>query len=481
VIPGLIDSHIHLVRAGLTWNDEVHWDGISTLDEALRLLAERATQLQAGSWIRVVGGWHPGQFAEGRGPSIEELDSIAPAHPVYIQLLYEDALLNSAGLRACNITSDTPDPAGGSFERNPASQLPTGKVRGLGAFNFCLHMMGESSLEAQIASTRSMFEDFNRVGLTGAIDTGGFGATPEIYRSLFEVWRQGKMTVRTRLYVGATQAGQEKQQILDWIRPLHPGFGDAFLKFVGVGEIVVFGCHDLEGLHPFTVSQNGPAELFEISRMVAQRGWPMHIHAVLNDTITAVLDAWEQVNREIPLVGRRFSLAHAEPISEYNLLRVQKLDVGIGIQNRLVFRSADSCACWGEEVTHSAPPLQRMLDLGIPLGGGTDATRVSSFNPWLSLWWFITGASVDSAPPRDAAHRLSRAKALQLYTQGSAWFSFEEHTRGTLGPGMLADLAVLSGDYFTVAEEAIPAIEAVLTLVGGRPVYTGSEFADLRE
>jgi hypothetical protein len=164
-------------------------------------------------------------------------------------------------------------------------------------------------------------------------------------------------------------------------------------------------------------------------------------------------------------------------ITSADLARVQRMGIGIAIQDRLVFRSADSSRAWGHEKAHGAPPIRDMLDLGIPVGAGTDSTRVTSYNPWVSLWWMITGCSFDGAPARHTRHCLSRMEALRLYTAGSAWFSFEENDLGTLEPGKLADLVVLSDDYFTVPEESIPTLEAVLTLVGGRPVYTNGQLS----
>ena len=478
VIPGLIDSHLHHVRAGLTWNDEIHWDGIGSLAQALALIERAARRQPAGTWIRMVGAWHPGQFAEKRGPTREELSAVAPQHPVYAQLLYEDALVNDVGLRMCEITAETSDPPGGVFERDAAG-APTGRMRGVPAFNAVLQRMGTATLEQRIASTRAMFRDFNRAGLTMGTDAGGLGAGWDIYKPIFEIWRHGGMDFRTRLYVGATERGAERQQFADWIARFHDDTGDDFLRVAGAGEIILFGYHDLEGLTPFHVTPESRRELVEITRMVIKRGWPVTIHAVWDTTIAAVLDVWEEINAETPLAGRRFSIAHADMITERDLLRAQRLGIGITVQDRLVFRSADSGRAWGYEKAHTAPPLRRMLDLGIPVGAGTDATRVTTYNPWLSLWWLVTGCSVDGAPPRHEHHCLSRAEALRLYTSGSAWFSFDEQRLGTLEPGKLADLAVLSDDYFTVPTEAIPSLESVLTLVGGRPVYATGSFTGL--
>lgn len=480
VLPGLIDSHMHLVRAGLTWNDELHWDGLSSLSEALALIAQAARQQAPGSWIRVVGAWHPGQFSEQRGPTREELNELAPQHPVYVQQLYEDAIVNDTALRICGLTAETPDPPGGLFERDE-SGTPTGRVRGVPAFNYFLQRIGPGTLEQQIDSTRTMLRAFSRVGLTTAIDAGGLGATPAIYAPIFEVWKRRQLQVRTRLYLGAWERGKEREQIAAWIAQFAPAFGDTYLKVIGAGELIELGYHDLEGLTPFQVPPECRRELYEITRMVAQAGWPMHIHAVWDTTIAAVLDVWEEVDRTVPLAGRRFSLAHADMITPTDLARVQKMGLGIAVQDRLVFRAAASSRAWGHEKAHTAPPVSDMLALGIPVGAGTDSTRVTSYNPWVSLWWLITGGSFDGAPARHERHCLSRMEALRLYTSGSAWFSFDEHEAGTLEPGKMADLIVLSDDYFTVPEEAIPTLEAVLTIVGGDPVYASDSFSDLAD
>jgi hypothetical protein len=475
VIPGLIDSHMHLVRAGLTWMDELHWDGLTDLDEALALIAEATREKPQGSWIRVVGAWHPGQFRQRRGPTRRELSALAPHHPVYIQQLYEDALVNDAAIEAAGLSADITDPPGGSFERDAAG-IPTGRMRGVPAFNYFLQRMGSATFEQQMDSTRTMLQAFSRAGLTTAIDAGGLGATPAIYGPIFELWKRQQRQVRTRLYLGASQRGEEKEQISAWIQQYSPAFGDAYLKVIGAGELIALGYHDLEGLTPFRVPPESRRDLTEITRMVAQAGWPMHIHAVWDTTISAILDVWEEVDREFPLAGRRFSIAHADMITPADLARVQKMGIGIAVQDRLVYRSADSARAWGAEKAHNAPPLRDILDLGIPVGAGTDSTRVTAYNPWISLWWLITGGSFDGAPPRHERQRLTRMEALRLYTSGSAWFSFDEDELGTLEPGKLADLVVLSGDFFTVPESAIPGLEAVLTIVGGKPVYRSDSF-----
>jgi predicted amidohydrolase YtcJ len=476
-IPGLIDSHVHLLRAGLTWNDIVRWDRAGSLAEGLDLLRKAAGRMPSGTWLRVLGGWHPGRFAEGRGPTRAELDDVAPEHPVYVQLLYEEAVLNSAALAAVHFGDG--DPPGGEVERD-ATGAPTGLIRGAGAFQHVLGTIPPADLDSQLASTVAFMADFNALGVTGAVDPGGFGVRPESYRALFEAWRRDSMTVRTRLYLVPGERGREMELIEEWVRYVQPGFGDEWLRYVGIGEILTFGCHDLEGVrpYPFEVTPQARRELLEISRLLARSGWPVHMHAVLDDTIGAVLDVWEQVDAEIGL-GSRWSLAHVEPIGADNLRRVSGLGLGLGVQNRLMYRAADSAALWGDEVVADAPPLRDILDLGIPLGAGTDATVVSPHDPWLSIWWLVTGRSVDGAPPRAPRHRLSVEEALRAYTAGSAWIALDEHRSGRLAPGMLADVAVLTDDVFTIDEDAIPTLRSELTLVGGRAVYAGEAFSGM--
>jgi hypothetical protein len=475
VVPGLIDSHAHVLRAGLSWDRAVRWDGVASLHDALQLVRRRAELVGPGGWIPVLGGWHGGQFVEGRGPTRADLDAAAPDNPCYVQLLYEQAVLSSAALAACGFTSGGSDPPGSSVERD-ASGDPTGVVRGAGAFRHCLRTMGSAGLEEQVRSIRSMLGDLAAYGLTGAIDPGGIGVTPETYGPLYEVWRRGELSLRLRLYLGAGERGNERREIEDWMRFLPRGFGDDRLRITGIGEIVVFGCWDAGGLVPLEIDPDSLADFTELSRLAARGGWPMHVHAIRDATIGALLGAWEAVARHHPIRPLRFSIAHAEAISERNLQRASALGIGLAVQNRMVLAAASSARSWGDEAVAASPPLRRMLELGFPLGAGTDATVVSSIDPWRSLWWLVTGKTLDGGPRRLDEHRLTRAQALDLYTQGSAWFSFEERTRGRVSPGYLADLALLSDDYFAVPEDEIPTIRSELTLLGGAVVFASDPF-----
>ena len=467
IVPGLIDSHAHVLRAGLTWEREVHWSAVSSLEEGLAMIAARASALPPGEWIPVIGGWHPEQLREGRGPTTAELDAVAPDHPTYVQLLYDEAVLNRPGLAAAGLDADPP---GGSVDRD------SGVVRGFGAFRHCLAAMGRPSRAAQAQSIRAMTRDLAALGLTGALDPGGIGVVPETYEPLYDVWRAGELTLRVRLFLGAGERGSERRQLEHWMSAVQRGSGDGMLRHIGIGEIIVFRCWDGDGLAPIEIDADSLREFTELSMMAAAGGWPMHVHAILDGTASAILDAWEEVDATHPIGGLRFCLAHAEGISERTMARARALGLGLALQDRMLMRASGSVPGWGAPAVEQAPPLQRMLELGFPLGAGTDATVVSSINPWLSLWWLVSGRTF-GGPRRAAEHRLTREQALGLYTRGSAWFSSEEHERGALAVGALADLAVLDADYFGIDEDALPSVRSELTIVDGTVVHAGEAFA----
>jgi predicted amidohydrolase YtcJ len=472
VVPGLIDGHMHAVRAGATWASELRWTDVPDLQTALAKIRTAAARAHPGEWILVVGGWHPCQFAESRQPTRAELDAVAPDHPVYVQALYEVGVLNSVALRAVGLDAATADPPGGRLERDPVTGDLTGRVFGMGAFNRVLGAVPPVTPDQERHSTAAMLADLHALGLTGIVDAGGFGMPPERYESLFALRRDDDLSMRMRLFLSATDPGQEYDQLETWMRHTPPRFGDPMLRFLGIGEVVHFGCHDFEGLEEFSISDDAVKELYRISYRAAERGWPMNIHAVLDESIDQILTCWEAVNERIPLRGLRFSLSHADRISPGNLRRLTALGAGVVLDDHQVFKAGVSEAAWGEGSMTDTPRIADMIAAGVPLAAGTDATRASSHNPWLALWWLVTGKSSDGVPRRAPRHRMSRQRALECYTAGSAWLSFEETSRGRLTPGAYADFAVLSEDYFAVPEDHIPLIRSELTVVGGEIAHS---------
>jgi hypothetical protein len=482
VLPGLNDSHIHAARAGLDWERTLHWEDVHSLADALARVRAAAAGRPAGEWIRVVGGWHSRQLAEGRPPTRAELDAAAPDHPVYLQELYQRAVLNGAALARCGWDGASADPPGGELVRDAAGGL-TGEVRGAGAFAVPAALAGTADLEEAIRGTAAMMAEFAGHGLTGVVDGGGMAMTPRDYDALYELWRRGGLTVRTRLFVCGWTRGREVDDYTQLTTVAQPGFGDGMLKVSGAGEMPHAGCHDFEGLNAeFAISDASYAELVEITRLCARHGWRLSIHAVLDRSVSRVLDAWEQVERETGQISRlRCSIVHADGASEASLRRVAALRAGVLVQNRLLLKGADYVRGWGQQAADAAPRLGLMRDLGIPVGGGTDATRANWFSPWASIEWLVTGRSIDGAVRRAERDRLSRHDAIGAYTRDAAWFTGEDGHRGRLSPGYEADLCVPTADPFTCAEDGLRELRSDLTMVGGRVTHASGEFADLRE
>jgi predicted amidohydrolase YtcJ len=482
VVPGLIDSHIHAVRAGLTYLDELDWTQVPSVKEALATVRAAAAGRPDGSWITALGGWHAGQFTEDRLPDLAELDDAAPSHPVFIHPVYgyqDHGVLNTAALHALGWTGQCADPAGGVLHRHPDGS-PDGRLSGVAAYQQVAQAALRPTPSQAEASTRAFFARLAGLGLTGVVDAGGLGMLPSSYHAVWAVWRTGDLPVRVRLDVGAATRGAEPAEIAAWRSYLAPGMGDEMLSVLGLGEIVHFGCHDWVGMAPLHISDDDHAAFTATIREAALQRWPLTVHAILDSSITRILDAVEAVAADIPVTDLRWSLCHAECISLANLRRVRDLGLGLAVQSRLGQKAGVCAARWGEEAIHNGPPLGDVVELGIPFGAGTDSTRDASYNPWQALRWFVTGLPYDlRGPRRSERHCLDRAAALDAYTRGSAWFSFEDDRRGSLVPGSYADLAVLSADYFTVAQDDIPSVSADLTVVGGRVVHTSGPFDGL--
>jgi predicted amidohydrolase YtcJ len=318
--------------------------------------------------------------------------------------------------------------------------------------------------------------------VTSAIDAGGgFQNYPDDYEVINEVHRRGEMTVRLAYNLFTQKPKGEFEDFTRWTGMTRPGEGDDFYRMNGAGEMLVFSAADFEDfLQPRPEMQPVmEEELKRVVRHLAERRWPFRVHATYDETITRILNVYEEVNREVPFGGLHWFLDHCETISDRNIERVRTLGGGIAVQDRMAFQGEYFLERYGARQAERTPPIRRMLEMGVPVGAGTDATRVSSYNPFVALYWLVTGKTVGGTALYPEGNRLDRAEALRLYTVGSSWFSTEEGKKGSIAPGQLADLAVLSADYFSIPDEQIKGLESVLTVVGGRVVYGAGEFAGL--
>lgn len=483
VIPGLNDSHTHLIRGGLNYNLELRWEGVPSLADALRLLRNQAERTPAPQWVRVVGGWSEFQFAERRMPTLGEINAAAPDTPVFILHLYARALLNRAALNALGITRETPNPPGGVIEKD-ARGNPTGMLIAKPSALILYSTLAQGPklpLEDQINSTRHFMRELNRLGVTSVIDAGGGGQNyPEDYQVIQRLHDADEMTVRIAYNLFAQKAGEELSDYERWVEMTEPGAGSAFFRMNGAGENLAWSAADFENfLEPRPdLSPTLERDLDKIVELLATNEWPFRIHATYDESIDRFLTVFERVNQRQPF-KTRFIIDHAETISDHNIERVKALGGGIATQHRMAFQGEYFVERYGAEAARLTPPIAKMLEMDVPVGAGTDATRVASYDPWVSLYWLTTGKTLGGTPLYGEDNVLDRETALRLWTQGSAWFSGEQNVKGTLAPGQYADLALLSADLMSVPPDEIRHINAVMTMVGGKVVHGDGDFSDL--
>ncbi|MFD5326495.1 amidohydrolase [Streptomyces sp. NPDC127092] len=487
MIPGLNDSHLHVIRGGLNYVLELRWDGVPSLRQALAMLREQAGRTPKGQWIRVVGGWTAEQFAERRMPTVAELNAAAPDTPVFVLHLYQSALMNRAAVRAAGHTRDTPDPRGGQIVRGRDGE-PTGVLLAAPSALVLYSTLAAAPTlgeEDRRTSTRHFLRELNRFGLTSAVDAaGGFQSFPENYQTVTELARAGELSLRIAYHLFPQTAGQELDDLRRWIETVRPDEGDEWLRLNGAGENLTWAAADFENFsEPRPELTAGyEAEFEKAVRLLMENGWGFRLHATYDETIRRDLAVFEKLATDgLFPSGNRWLFDHAETVSPRSLERIAALGGSIGVQNRMSFQGKAFVDRYGAEAAERTPPVSEMLERGLRVAAGTDATRVSSYNPWVALHWLVTGRTVGDLclyPPNRLA---SREKALELYTLGGARMTGEGEVKGLLREGFLADFAVLSHDYFAVHVDDIPHIESVLTVVGGRLVYAAAEYEGLDE
>ena len=484
VIPGLCDNHLHVIRGGLNFNMELRWDGMRSLADAMAMLKRQVANTPPPQWVRVVGGFTEHQFAEKRLPTLDEINQVAPETPVFILHLYDRALLNAAALRVVGYTKDTPNPPGGEIQRD-AQGNPTGLLLAnpnAGILYATLAKGPKLPLEYQLNSTRHFMRDLNRLGVTSVIDAGGgFQNYPEDYAVIEQLHRDRQMTVRIAYNLFTQKPKEEKDDFLRWTRQAKYQQGDDYFRLNGGGEMLVFSAADFED---FRVARPDMPpemenELESVVRILAQNRWPWRLHATYDETISRALDVFEKVNEEIPLQGLNWFFDHAETIRDESIERIAALGGGIAIQHRMAYQGEYFVERYGAAAAERTPPVKRMIDAGVKVSAGTDATRVASYDPWVSLAWLVTGKTLGGLKLYPRHNCLDRETALRMWTENVTWFSNEAGNKGNIKAGQLADLAVLDRDYFQVAEDEIQHLQSVFTLVGGKPVYGAAEFEGL--
>jgi predicted amidohydrolase YtcJ len=484
LVPGLNDSHTHLIRGGLNYLLELRWDGVFSLADAMAMLKAQVERTPAPHWVRVVGGFTQHQFREKRLPTLAEINAVAPDTPVFIMHLYDRALLNRAALRAVGYTKDTPEPPGGRIERDSRGE-PTGLLLAKpNALILYATLAKGPKLDPlmQVTSTRLYMQELNRLGITSVIDAGGgFQNYPDDYAIIEKLAADDQLTVRIAYNLFTQNKDRELEDFRTWSKLVKPGQGSPMYRHNGAGEMLVFSAADFEDfreprpeLAPVMEDQ-----LYAVTKHLSENRWPFRIHGTYDESISRFLDVFERVNREVPFDGLHWIIDHAETISRRNIDRVAAMGGGIAIQHRMAYQGEDFVERYGARAAEATPPVGAMLEAGVPVGMGTDATRVASYNPWIGIDWLVSGKTVGGTHVTPSRNQLDRETALRLYTEGSAWFSTENGRKGAIKPGQYADFAVLDRDLFEIRVDQIRGTASLLTIVGSRIVWADGPFRRL--
>jgi predicted amidohydrolase YtcJ len=474
VIPGLTDGHIHGIRAALTFGTEVNWIGVPSLKEALAKIRQAARAQDPGSWIIVAGGWTEEQFSEKRRPTPQEVAEAGGDHPVYIQHLYDWLLLSPKAMEALGIHGDADVAPGGKLELG-ADNRPTGVViAGGNALGKIFDRLPKPTLQQQVAGSKKFFREMNALGITGIVDGGGVSMYPANYQAVFKLWHDKQLSVRVAYHLCAPKPGTELADLQNLTQLLPQNFGDDMLHFNGPGEILIWADWTDGDITP-----DGKTKLAELLRWAASKGYTIQLHWNPDRTVRDLLDIVEDINKDYPVRDLRWTVLHLYNASEDSLKRMQALGLIWGVQDGLYFGGERLQQEVGVEAAKQMPRIATALKLGLTVAAGTDAHRVSSYNPFVSLQWYLDGTTIGGVKTRSDEQAPSRAQALEMYTRAGAFMANEDISRGTLEPGKFADLAVLSADYLSAPVNEIGRIHSVLTMVGGRVVYAATPFAEL--
>ena len=484
VVPGLNDAHTHFIRGGLTYSQEVRWDGVPSLAIALKMLQEQARRTPAPHWVQVVGGWTYHQFREKRLPTLAELNAATGDVPCFVMHMYDRAQVNRAGLRVLGWNKDTPDPFGGVMARD-ATGAPTGLVITTTSLVSLLGVFAKIpklGQDEQIQSTRHMMRELNRLGVTSLIDAGGGGQNyPENYQSTAKLAADKQLTLRIGYTLMAQRPGRELEDYQGWLSRAKLYEGDDYFRLIGAGEYTLWAAGDNTNFARDPVQQPPIMEekLTEVIKHLVSNNWPFRMHASFDYTAKRILGVLEKVHAEMPIDKLRWGLEHAEGLSVSTLERIKKLGGSLGLQNRMSLDGEAYISKWGTEASEDAPAFGRIKQLGIPYALGTDGNRAASYNPWCGVEWLVTGRTQGGFKHQADRNVLSREEALRAYSAAGAYISGEEDKKGTLSVGKWADLAILAEDYMTVPSNRISQMSSMLTMVGGKVVYGAAGYAVL--
>jgi predicted amidohydrolase YtcJ len=461
-VPGLIDNHNHIVLLGIRPGYDTRLETAASIQDIQAAIAARAKSVPAGKFITAMGGWNPAQFAEKRLPTLAELDAASADHPVLLFLSFTGpAATNSLGKAFF---------AGKGIEVSPTGAIAA-NAPSLAALNA---LRSIQTFEDKTRGSMDALAYSASVGVTTDVDMGAFvipglpdiqdsfvfdglaSADPfRMYDAMLALHRENKMTARLRVFFLSMDTQASVPLLSERLRNAFDGLGDDMLRISGIGEFAT--------VWPLFGKVTPPPNYEAALQLVAKQGWPFQQHSLslAEDQLTAA--TFEKVNAVTPIANLRWSIAHVPHIDPETVNRFKSLGAGIAIHPFEYLAGAPG----------AGPPVRMIVDSGIHVGAGSDAAQISTLDPWLMIYYMVTGKNA-AGVMINAGQTLTRLEALRLYTANNGWFFREEDRLGSMEPGKLGDVAVLSDDFLDstkVPDEAIKRVKSVLTVVGGQVVY----------
>lgn len=474
-IPGLCDSHNHLLNTGMGMS-RVQLAAARSIADVLQAVGDRAAEIPQGQWIVASGGWHESALRERRLPTARELDQVAPNHPVYIPRGGHVVVVNSHALRIAGITEGTGTPERGVIKRDPDDGTLTGVLMERPAFELVERHLPRPTHEDRMAAIRRATKAYVAAGWTSVRDPGLHPVEMQAYQDLRA---RDELPLRVLLALRLEARTQPVAEIVDMLRREEPrtGAGDELLRVGTTGITVDGGVETGYFRAPYATdpSYHGvlsiPEDTLEsIIQLAHEHGWQVAAGVVGDAAMDVLLRVYERVNTQRSIVGRRFLMEYAFQPSPESYERARQLGLVITMQHPLVYAlGANMAKYWGDERAGRCSPIRDWLAHGLVVAGGTDS-HVGPYQPLLAIWGTVT-RQTKAAGVLGPEQRLSREDALRVYTTNTAYMSFEEHLKGSIEPGKLADLVVLSDDVLTCPEDEIEDLKVLMTVVGGRIVH----------
>jgi predicted amidohydrolase YtcJ len=451
VIPGIIDCHNHIVLMGLRPGYHTPLENASSIAAALATLKARAARVPAGEFVTTIGGFHSNQFAERRLPTLAEIDAAVPDHPVFLQIAFSGpATTNSLG-RSFFRSEGVPVGDDGAIAMGEATQTAL------------FHLRQGQTLDDQKRSTLDAMAYAVSLGVTTHFDQGGFPATNtpadgaahfdqfRAYDAVQALYHEDRLSIRLRVHFLHLESDPNLPGLTARLRNTFPLFGDDMMKVVGIGEFTAQGLGDV---------------WLDANHRVAQAGFINQVHSLTRDDFKTEIAGWETVNAKFPIKDLRWVIAHVPFITDEWLQRLNALGGGVNVTSWKYLSGT---------ATDNGPPFRTILDSGIHAGMSSDGMQIAPMNPWLHMYYAVTGKNAKGELINDG-EQITRDEVMRLYTAENGWFTKEEDVTGSIEPGKYGDVVVLNHDYRTVPDEGLKTLRSVLTVVNGRIVHRAAPF-----